>query len=98
MVILLNGSLGAGGARGHRHFRGERNQMHPIKRGPLSAALLAFGLVCTTAMAQQSPVVQPAATPVVPQAPATSAAPPPADAMPAPADRLNATDLEAWLD
>ncbi|BCT92060.1 hypothetical protein LYSHEL_10840 [Lysobacter helvus] len=72
--------------------------MHPIKRGPLSAALLAFGLACTTAMAQQSPVVQPAATPVVPQAPATSAAPPPADAMPAPAERLNATDLEAWLD
>jgi CubicO group peptidase (beta-lactamase class C family) len=71
--------------------------MHPMKRGPLSVALLAFGLVCSTAIAQQAPAVKPPATPIA-QTPATSAAPPPTDAMPGPADRLTAPDLEAWLD
>jgi CubicO group peptidase (beta-lactamase class C family) len=72
--------------------------MQPLKRGPLFTALLAFGLVCSTAAAQAPTAPLPAAQVPAAQAPATSAAPPPADAMPAPADRLTATDLEAWLD
>ena len=71
--------------------------MHPIKRGPLFAALLALGLA-TLPVAAQQPVAVPPAVPPALQPPASSAAPPPADAMPGPTERLTATDLEAWLD
>ena len=71
--------------------------MHPIKRGPLFAALLALGLAALPVAAQQ-PVAVPPAVPPALQPPASSAAPPPADAMPGPTERLTATDLEAWLD
>ena len=68
--------------------------MHPIKRGPLFAALLALGLALPAAA--QQPVAVPPAVPPALQPPASSAAPPPADAMPGPTERLTATDLH-WI-
>ena len=67
--------------------------MHLFKRGPLFSALLALGLTVASAAAAQEP---PITVPPVLQPPATSAAP--TDTLPPTTEKLNAADLEAWLD
>ena len=62
---------------------------HLIRRGPMLSALLALALALPAAAAQ-APVGLPAPDPT----PAEPAGP----VAPTPADKLNAADLEAWLD
>lgn len=66
---------------------------HPIRRRPLFSALLSLALALPAAAAAPAGQVPAPATPPLPTDAATAVAPP----TPA-SERLNAADLEAWLD